>query len=122
GLYGGRKTNNASLANWSLACLGNQTIKAVYGRGQRPYSLDVSTVQASDSLYEAISDAYLRATEVIVNEDLSIHPSIYGRFSDAIDVNTDIYQQPPPGYNPAVNFVAGYSRAMMFRTQTSDHR
>lgn len=119
GVYGGRKTKNADLVKWSLDATQNQSFHGIYGHGQRPYSMNVGDKDPSDQLYMSVTDLWLRAIELVNNEDLNLHPMLYGRYTDCIDVNADLYQRLPPG---AKESKQGYYRAAMMRGQAHDHR
>jgi len=119
GLWGGGKTGEADLVQWSRDATQNQALLANYGHAQRPYSLDVGGSDVSDQLYMSVVDLWLRGMELINNEDLSLHPSVYGRYTDCIDVNADLYQH---RFLPDGNRVNGYTRAMMMGGQSHDHR
>jgi len=119
GLWGGRKHDNADLVRWTLDCLYNQALQAPYGHAQRQYSMNVGSSGGSDQLYLSVTDFWTRAIELVNNEDLTLHPSIYGRYTDCVDVNSDIYQRRilPDGTSTPT-----WWRAMMLRGQQHDHR
>jgi hypothetical protein len=119
GLWGGRKTGNRDLARWCLDATQSQNVLGTYGHGQRPYTMNLGNSDASDSLYQFISDFWLRAIELICQEDLALHPSIYGKYFDAVDVNADIYQAT---ITETGERKPSWWRATFFRTQTHDHR
>ena len=117
-IYGGNKTGDHDLAQWARDASQSQNLLATYGHGQRPYSINTGSGDQSDQLYISITDFWLRASELLNNEDFSIHPSVFGRYSEDVDVNADIYQRKitPEGSEPA------WYRATMFRGQSHDHR
>ena len=119
GVWGGRKRGNQDLVRWCLDAAQNQTIAGVYGHGQRPYTMNAGNADASDSLYQNNSDFWLRVLELCCNEDLSLHPSVYGRYLDAVDVNADLYQAK---ISDAGERVPAWWRATFHRTQSHDHR
>jgi hypothetical protein len=61
----------------------------------------------------------LRILELCGHEDLSLHPSVYGRYLDAVDVNADLYQAK---ISDAGERVPTWGRATFHRTQSHDHR
>jgi hypothetical protein len=119
GVWGGRKTGNQDLVRWCLDATQNQTILAVFGHGQRPYSLNPGGPDPSDSLYQMTSDFWLRAVELVCNEDLSLHPAIYGHYLDAVDVNADLYQA---SRTDRPDKAGSWGRATFHRTQSHEHR
>jgi hypothetical protein len=118
GLWGGEKTGDRDFVQWCRDAATGQAYRAVYGHGQRPYSINENGGGPSDQLYMSVTDMWLRAMELTCNEDMGIHPSVYGRYFDCIDVNSDIYQRKitETGSEPS------WWRAMMFRGQAHDHR
>jgi hypothetical protein len=119
GLWGSRKTGNADLAHWVLDATQNPSIQGVYGHGQRPYTMNAGDGDPSDALYQFVCDFWLRAIELTCNEDLSLHPSIYGKYFDSIDVNSDRYQR---SLEEKPEKVGAWWRATFLRTQSHDHR
>lgn len=100
--------------------LNAQTVQAVYGRAERPYSAHVATKpDQSDYLYQAISDYWIRVTEILAQEDLGLHPMAFARYTDCIDVMADVYHafdgKDADGQAPA-------PRANFFRGQAHTHR
>ena len=119
GIYAGRKAEDRDLVRWSFAATQNQAYHAPYGHGQRPYSMDVGSAGPSDQLYMSITDFFFRSIELVCQEDMQMHPSLFGRYTDTIDVNADLYQRrilKEGGSEPT------WYRAMMFRGQSHDHR
>jgi hypothetical protein len=57
--------------------------------------------------------------ELCCNEDLGLHPSIFGRYLDTIDVNADIYQAK---INDAGERIPTWWRATFHRSQSHEHR
>jgi hypothetical protein len=72
--------------------------------------------ERSDVLYQAISDNWMRSAELQSNENLSIHPATYSRYTDTIDVTADLQHR---GLTPANRSNA---MANFFRAQQHDHR
>lgn len=118
GLYGGKATGDQELVRFYRDVTRSPGAIAIYGRGLRCYSGDVRRAEPSDSLYQAISDMWLRVAELTADENLMMHPTVYGRFSDAVDVTGDL-QHRSPGTAPgdALDY-----RGNFFRTQIHDHR
>ncbi|MEZ0296865.1 MAG: hypothetical protein ACAI35_10470 [Candidatus Methylacidiphilales bacterium] len=125
GLWGGRQCGDKDLVQWSRDAATSQNLLANYGHAQRPYNSSVGIMEDSDLLYISVTDYWLRATELVCNEDLSIHPAVYGRYFDTVDVNADIYQRSSVT-DPATRQVTGFTpsswRALFFRGQSHDHR
>jgi hypothetical protein len=119
GVYGGRKMGNRDLVQWCLDATQNQALLGVYGHCQRPYSMNTGGGGASDSLYQNTSDFWLRAIELTSHEDMAMHPGIYGRYVDAVDVNADLYQA---RISETGERRTTWWRAAFLRTQTHDHR
>ena len=117
GLFGGKKFNDPWMTMFYRDVTRSNGAAAIYGHGERCYSSDVRNAEASDLLYQAISDLWLRSIELTQNEDLWIHPSAYARFTDAIDVTGDLQHHHP---DPAKH--SSYLRGNFFRTQSHDHR
>jgi len=119
GIWGGRKDGNSDILRWCLDATQNQALLGNYGHAQRPYSMDVGSGYNSDQLYLSVTDFWLRAIELTCNEDLNLHPGIYGRYFDCVDVNADVYQRrilSTGGSQPS------WWRATQFRGQAHDHR
>lgn len=118
GLYGGKRTGDADLARFYRDVTRSPGALAIYGRGQRSYSGDIRNQEQSDLLYQAICDLWLRVIELTCDETLMLHPTVFGRFSDAVDVTGDLQHRPvdqTPG--AALDW-----RGNFFRTQAHDHR
>lgn len=94
---------------------------AVFGRGQRPYTgAPARSADQTDFLYQAICDFWLRAAELLADENLSLHPLAYARYTDCIDVMADRYhdvaaRRRKNGEDPP-------ARANFFRGQAHTHR
>jgi hypothetical protein len=95
-------------------------VQAVLPRGKRPYAGQPQTTAGeSDTLYQAVVDFYLRATELSLNESLGFHPVALGRYLDSVDVNADLYHP----FHPRDDVESvGLARANFFRTQSHLHR
>ncbi|MEX0776962.1 MAG: hypothetical protein WD042_14750 [Phycisphaeraceae bacterium] len=120
GIHGGKAAGDSAgqeLVTFYRDVLRSPGVIAIYGRGQRCYSGDIRNQEQSDSLYQAISDMWMRVIELNDNEDLMLHPAVYGRYFDAVDVLAD--QQHAP-LDPEKGF--SWDRANFFRTQWHDHR
>lgn len=119
GIYAGRKTGDLDLARFYLDCARTPSVSGVFGHGQRPYTGNISGPGDTDLLYECLTDLYLRSLEFLCDEDLNLHPAVFARYFDAIDVNADLYQRnrKEPGER-----VPAWWRASMFRAQSHDHR
>lgn len=119
GIYAGRKTGDLDLARFYLDCARTPSVSGVFGHGQRPYTGNISSPGDTDMLYECLTDFYLRSLEFLCDEDLNLHPAVFGRYFDAIDVNADLYQRnrKEPG-----DRVPAWWRANLFRAQSHDHR
>jgi hypothetical protein len=118
GLYGGKRVGDAGLVRFYRDVARSPGTIAIYGRGQRSYSGDVRKTEASDLLYQAICDLWLRTAELTCDENLMLHPSVFGRFSDAVDVTGDLQHRPA---RSAVGTAIDV-RGNFFRTQSHDHR
>lgn len=119
GLYAAKKTGDPDLLQYYRDCARTPAILGIYGHGQRTYTGCISGPGASDLLYEALSDHWLRSTELVANEDLWLHPSVYGRYLDCVDVMADLCHRTlgdPGEARPS------WWRANMFRGQAHDHR
>ncbi|PTY06808.1 hypothetical protein DB346_00680 [Verrucomicrobia bacterium LW23] len=124
-LWAGNRYKDADLTQWARDGATSQNLLTLYGRSQRPYNISVGIHEDSDLLYMSITDSWLRAMELAGNEDLSIHPGVYGRYFDMVDVNADIYQKKPlvdKATKQLTGFQNGWWRAVFFRGQSHDHR
>lgn len=116
-LFGGRETGDTALATWARDALHAPGVTGIYGHGQRPYPGEIGRAEASDFLYQAISDLHLRSLELATGEDLWTHPAALYRYFDCVDVTADLQHRPAvSGASP------GWSRANFFRGQAHDHR
>jgi len=96
------------------------TVGAVMLHGFRPYEgRPQAGPSESDTLYQAVVDFYLRATELALNRSLGLQPVAFGRYLDAIDVNADLYH---PAHPRAGDEGGRFARANFFRTQSHLHR
>jgi hypothetical protein len=118
GIYGGKRVGDATLVRFYRDVARSPGAIAIYGRGLRSYSTDVRRTEASDLLYQAICDLWLRTIELTCDENLMLHPSVFGRFSDAVDVTGDLQHRPA---GSAVGTALDV-RGNFFRTQCHDHR
>ncbi len=117
GLHSGRAMDDPGLSQFYRDVTRQNGVLAIYGRGQRAYTSALRGAGQSDLLYEAISDFWLRTAELHTGEDLWLHPAVYGRYTDAIDVCADLCHRAPGATD-----IASWPRANFFRTQTHDHR
>lgn len=109
-----------ALADYYRRLVAAPGIRIVEGKAQRPYGAGGDGPRAySDFLYQAIVDFWLRATEILADEDLGLHPLAYARYLDCVDVNADLYTafdaKDTEGDGPMV-------RANFFRGQPHTHR
>jgi len=119
GMYTGKTREDADLLRFYRDCARTAAVLDIYGHGQRAYTGRALGWGNSDLLYESLADMWLRATELISNEDLWLHPAVYGRYFDCVDVNADLCHRTlgDPGM-----FAPSWWRANMFRGQCHDHR
>ncbi len=115
-LFGGRETGDATLARWARDALLAPGVTGIYGHGQRPYPGEIGRAEASDFLYQAISDFHLRAVELATGEDLRVHPAALARYFDCVDVTADLQ------HRSLAPEATDWSRANFFRGQAHDHR
>lgn len=120
GLTAGAATEDTELVQFYRDLATAPPVQAVFGRAQRPYISGAATrSDQTDYLYQAICDFWLRATELLANEDLALHPLAYSRYTDAIDVMADVYHGVAARDEPDA---AGQARANFFRGQAHTHR
>ncbi|HTO04153.1 MAG TPA: hypothetical protein VL069_10655, partial [Opitutus sp.] len=120
GLTAGAATGDTDLVRFYRDLATAPPVQAVFGRAQRPYVSGATTrSDQTDYLYQAICDFWLRTTELLANEDLSLHPLAYSRFTDSIDVMADVYHGVAARDEPDA---AGQARANFFRGQAHTHR
>ena len=117
GLYAANRAGDAELARFCRDAVRTPAIGGIYGHGQRTYTGNITGADASDLLYESTSDFQLRTMELYMDEDLNLHPAIYGRYLDCIDVNADLYHRALPDSKRQ-----SWHRANFFRGQAHDHR
>lgn len=118
GIYGGKRKGDADLVRFYRDVTRSPGAVAIYGRGLRSYSGDERKQERSDLLYQGISDLWLRVVELTSDENLMLHPTVFGRFSDAVDVTGDLQHR-------SVDKPVGLAldcRGNFFRTQAHDHR
>ncbi|MBK8478474.1 MAG: hypothetical protein IPL39_19960 [Opitutaceae bacterium] len=116
-LFGGRRTGDPALASWALDALHAPGVTGIYGHAQRPYPGEIGRPETSDFLYESICDFHLRSLELATGEDLWLHPAVFGRYFDCVDVTADLQHRPRPGGS-----AKSWPRANFFRGQAHDHR
>jgi hypothetical protein len=120
GLTAGTEVKDAALVRFYRDLATSPPIQAVFGRAQRPYSsAPAKSAEQSDYLYQAICDFWFRATELLGNEDLSLHPLAFSRYTDCIDVMADLYHGVASSDKPGAK---GEARANFFRGQAHTHR
>ena len=119
GIHGGGKLGDGELARFYRDCARTPAVLGIYGHGQRPYPGLATGPVNSDLLYECNSDTWLRTIELVCNEDLWLHPSVFGRYFDCVDVNADRCHRTltDDGKRPR-----SWHRASFFRGQSHDHR
>lgn len=121
GIRGGLVTGDADLVRFYRDLIHAQGVTAVYGRGQRPYHsrLRDNRGERSDALYQALSDLYLRAMEWSCDEDAWLHPTVFGRYGDCVDVTADLQHRTLADDGKRL---PSWWRGNFFRTQAHDHR
>jgi hypothetical protein len=120
GLTAGAATGETKMVQFYRDLATAPPVQSIFGRGQRPYTgASATKADQTDYLYQAICDFWLRATEVLGNEDLSLHPLAYSRYTDCIDVMADQYHGVAASDKPGT---AGQARANFFRGQAHTHR
>jgi hypothetical protein len=119
GLYAAKKTGDPGLAQYYRDVVRTPAVLGLYGHGQRPYTGCITGPGNSDLLYEALSDHWLRTMELACGEDLWLHPAVYGRYFDCIDVNADLCHRTLGDPGPKM---PSWWRANFFRGQSHDHR
>ncbi len=120
GLTAGAREGDDGLVRFYRDLATAPPLLAVFGRGQRPYTgAPTRTPDQTDFLYQAISDFWLRTTELLANENLHLHPLAYGRYTDCIDVMADRYHGVAARDQPGA---PGEVRANFFRGQAHTHR
>jgi len=119
GIYAGKTKGDADLLRFYRDCARTAAVLDIYGHGQRAYTGRALGWGNSDLLYQALTDLWLRVAELGSNEDLWLHPAIYGRYFDCVDVNADLCHRTlgDPGTH-----APSWWRANMFRGQCHDHR
>lgn len=120
GLTAGASAGDIELASFYRDLATAPPVLGVFGRGQRPYTgAPAKSADQTDYLYQAICDFWLRATELLGNEDLGLHPLAYSRFTDCVDVTADLYHGPAANHKEEL---PGVARANFFRGQAHTHR
>lgn len=120
GLTAGAAAGDDSLRRFYRDLATSPPVLGIFGRGQRPYTgAPATSPDQTDFLYQSICDLWLRAAELLGQENLELHPLAYGRYTDTIDVTADRYH----GF--AAHDQAGMpsaARANFFRGQVHTHR
>ncbi|MBM4016795.1 MAG: hypothetical protein FJ288_00470 [Planctomycetes bacterium] len=120
GLAAAKKAQDWDLVQYCRDLARSPGMLDIYGHGQRAYTGNIYGGGGnSDVLYMGNSDIRLRAAEICANDDLWLHPAVYGRYYDCIDVNADLYHRDPE--SPARGNLTS-PRANLFRIQGHDHR
>ncbi len=120
GLTAGAAAGDDELARFYRDLATAPPTLAVFGRAQRPYTGGpAKAADQTDYLYQAICDFWLRTTELLGGENLSLHPLAYARYTDCIDVMADRYHGVAARGQPGT---AGEPRANFFRGQAHTHR
>ncbi len=120
GLTAGVSAGDTELAGFYRDLATAPPVLGVFGRGQRPYTgAPATSSDQTDYLYQAICDFWLRATELLGNEDLGLHPLAYSRFTDCVDVTADLYHGPAANHKEEL---PGVARTNFFRGQAHTHR
>ncbi|MGB8353405.1 MAG: hypothetical protein WCD79_05920 [Chthoniobacteraceae bacterium] len=125
-MWGGMKNGDHDLVQRARDAVTAQNYMADYGHAQRPYNMSAGQGGNTDVLYISVTDYFLRVIELICNEDLGIHPAVYGRYFDMVDVNADIYQRRFAQDKETKEFSKtsdpSWWRATFLRGQGHDHR
>ena len=120
GVTAGKAANDAELVAFYRDLAKSPPVLGIFGRGQRPYTgAPAKSSDQTDYLYQAICDFWLRATELLANENLDLHPLAYSRFTDCIDVLADQYHGIAAQHKDEL---PGLARANFFRGQAHTHR
>lgn len=118
GLHGGRKAGHLDLVQFYRDVARNPQGLDLYGHAQRSNRIVPGPGEGSDFLHENNSDFFLRAAELACNEDLWLHPAVFGRYFDGIDVNADLcHRTVVAGKKPP-----SWYRANYWRGQAHDRR
>lgn len=120
GLTAGAAAGDEALAGFYRDLATAPPTLAVFGRAQRPYTgAPATSDDPSDYLYQAICDFWLRTTELLGGENLSLHPLAFARYTDCIDVMADRYHGVASRDKAGAS---GETRANFFRGQAHTHR
>jgi hypothetical protein len=120
GLTAGAATGDRDMVRFYRDLATAPPTQAVFGRGQRPYTgAPAMMPDQTDFLYQAICDFWLRTTELLGNENLSLHTLAFARYTDCIDVMADQYHGIAASDTSGT---AGQARANFFRGQVHTHR
>jgi len=111
---------NSEMRQYYRDQLSAPTLGAVMLHGFRPYQGRAQTQPGeSDTIYQAVVDFMLRATELATNESFGLQPIAFSRYLDAIDVNADLYH---PAHPRSDDEGGRFAHANFFRTQSHLHR
>ena len=119
GIYSAKKLGDADLLQYYRDTARTAPILGVFGRGQRPYTGCITGPGTTDLLYECLSDIWLRSIELATGEDLWMHPAVFGRYFDCVDVTADLQHRT---VGDAGAKLPSWWRANFFRGQSHDHR
>jgi hypothetical protein len=117
GLHGARKANDLDLAQYYRDCARRSRQLDLGPHGFREYPSLPESPGQSDLPYQNMCDFYLRVAELMSDEDLWIHPIVFGRYTDCVDVNADLIHRTAHGSDRPT----GWHRANFFRGQSHDH-
>jgi hypothetical protein len=120
GLTAGAAAGRKELVQFYRDLAVSAPVQGVFGRAQRPYTgAPAKSADQSDYLYQSVCDFWLRTSELLANEDLQLHPLVYSRYTDCIDVMADVYHGVAARDKKDA---PGFPRANFFRGQTHTHR
>lgn len=124
GLIAGPKAKDLELSQFYRDAARAGPTLDIYGHGQRTYPSLPKGPGNSDLLYMCTTDFFLRVAEICSGEDLWLHPAVYGRYFDCIDVTADRQHRLLGEPKKSGNWLAPLSndRANFFRGQCHDHR
>jgi hypothetical protein len=119
GIYSAKKLGDPDLLQYYRDTARTAPVLGIFGRGQRPYTGCITGPGTTDLLYECLSDIWLRSIELATGEDLWMHPAVFGRYFDCVDVTADLQHRTvgDPGTK-----LPSWWRANFFRGQSHDHR
>jgi hypothetical protein len=113
GLLGALKAGDDELAQYYRDCCRPPAVLDIYGHGQR--SEQILHSGRDGFLHATLSDFYLRVNELASGEDLWLHPAVFGRYFDCVDVNADLCQRTDMAGKK------GWYRAAYLRGQAHEH-